>query len=73
LNPKKFLLLLIIVPAGGPGVQRWLKFVKLPRIWRSADRLYSGESYVSYCGSKLVQDVSDQAIILKQRYLNRIN
>jgi hypothetical protein len=67
LEQKKILLLLIIGQAGGPCTTLVEICQVLTRIWRSADRLYSGESYVSYCDQNLVQDVSDQAIILKKK------
>ncbi len=54
-------------PAGGPGVQRWLKFVKYLPEFGVQPIVYIPENPTyPIVDQNLVQDVSDQVIILKQ-------
>lgn len=55
-------------PAGGPGVQRWLKFVKYLPEFGVQPIIYIPENPTyPIVDQNLVQDVSDKAIILKQK------
>jgi len=55
-------------PAGGPGVQRWLKFVKYLPEFSVQPIVYIPENPTyPIVDQNLVQDVSDQAIILRQK------
>lgn len=55
-------------PAGGPGVQRWLKFVKYLPEFGVQPIVYIPENPTyPIVDQNLVQDVSDKAIILKQK------
>lgn len=54
-------------PAGGPGVQRWLKFVKyLPDFGIEPHVYVPKNPTYPLLDEKLVADVSDKAIIIKQ-------
>ena len=55
-------------PAGGPGVQRWLKFVKYWADFGIQPVVYILENPTyPLVDEKLVEEVSEKAIILKQR------
>ena len=55
-------------PAGGPGVQRWLKFVKyLPDFGVQPIVYIPDNPSYPLVDEKLVQDVHPQAIILKHK------
>lgn len=55
-------------PAGGPGVQRWLKFVKYLPDFGIQPIVYIPENPTyPIVDKKLVKDVSENAIILKQK------
>ncbi|UFH35325.1 glycosyltransferase family 4 protein [Flavobacterium acetivorans] len=55
-------------PAGGPGVQRWLKFVKYLPDFGIQPVVYIPENPTyPIVDEKLVEEVSEKAIILKQR------
>lgn len=55
-------------PAGGPGVQRWLKFVKYLPDFGIQPIVYVPENPTyPIIDSELVAEVSDKAIILKQK------
>ncbi len=55
-------------PAGGPGVQRWLKFVKYLPDFGIQPIVYIPENPTyPIVDEKLVKDVSESAIILKQK------
>ena len=55
-------------PAGGPGVQRWLKFVKYLPDFGVQPIVYLPENPTyPIVDEKLVADVSPQAIILKRK------
>ena len=55
-------------PAGGPGVQRWLKFVKYLPEFDVEPIVYIPEN-PSYplLDEKLLSDISDKTIILKNK------
>lgn len=54
-------------PAGGPGVQRWLKFVKYLPDFNVQPIVYIPENPTyPIIDEKLVSEISDKAIILKQ-------
>ena len=54
-------------PAGGPGVQRWLKFVKYLPDFNIQPIVYLPENPTyPIVDEKLVNEISDKAIILKQ-------
>ena len=54
-------------PAGGPGVQRWLKFVKYLPDFNIQPIVYIPENPTyPIVDEKLVSEISDKAIILKQ-------
>ncbi len=55
-------------PAGGPGVQRWLKFVKYLPDFGYEPHVYIPENPTyPIKDEKLIKDVSDKAIIIKQK------
>ena len=55
-------------PAGGPGVQRWLKFVKYLPDFDIQPIVYIPENPTyPIVDENLVQEVSDKAIILKHK------
>ena len=66
-NPKKLLIITYYwPPAGGPGVQRWLKFVKYLPDFDVQPIVYVPENPTyPIVDSNLVSEVSDKAIILK--------
>ena len=66
-NPKKLLIITYYwPPAGGPGVQRWLKFVKyLPDFDVQPIVFVPKNPTYPIVDSNLVSEVSDKAIILK--------
>lgn len=68
LKPKKILIITYYwPPAGGPGVQRWLKFVKYLPDFGVQPIVYIPENPTyPIVDENLVQEVSDKAIILKQ-------
>lgn len=54
-------------PAGGPGVQRWLKFVKYLPDFKIQPHVYIPENPTyPLIDEKLLSEVSDKAIIIKQ-------
>ena len=67
LEPKKILIITYYwPPAGGPGVQRWLKFVKYLPDFGIQPIVYVPENPTyPIVDEKLVKEVSDKAIILK--------
>jgi glycosyltransferase involved in cell wall biosynthesis len=66
-NPKKLLIITYYwPPAGGPGVQRWLKFVKYLPDFDIQPIVYVPENPTyPILDSQLESEVSDKAIILK--------
>ena len=71
MNPKSNKVLIITYywpPAGGPGVQRWLKFVKYLPEFDVEPIVYIPEN-PSYplLDEKLLSDVSDKTVILKNK------
>jgi glycosyltransferase involved in cell wall biosynthesis len=69
LNPTKKTLIISYYwpPAGGPGVQRWLKFVKyLPDFGIEPHVYVPKNPTYPLLDEKLVADVSDKAIIIKK-------
>lgn len=55
-------------PAGGPGVQRWLKFVKYLPNFSYEPHVYIPENPTyPIVDEKLIQEVSEKAIIVKQK------
>lgn len=55
-------------PAGGPGVQRWLKFVKYLPNFGYEPHVYIPENPTyPIVDEKLIQEVSEKAIIIKQK------
>lgn len=68
MNPKKVLIITYYFPpAGGPGVQRWLKFVKYLTDFNIQPIVYIPENPTyPIVDEKLVSEISDKAIILKQ-------
>jgi galactitol-specific phosphotransferase system IIB component len=68
LNSKKILIITYYwPPAGGPGVQRWLKFVKYLPDFGIQPVVYIPENPTyPIVDKKLVDEVSEKAIILKQ-------
>ena len=66
-NPKKLLIITYYwPPAGGPGVQRWLKFVKYLPDFDVQPIVYVPENPTyPIVDSQLESEVSDKAIILK--------
>lgn len=69
LEPKKVLIITYYwPPAGGPGVQRWLKFVKYLPDFGVQPIVYIPENPTyPIVDENLMKDVSDKAIILKQK------
>jgi galactitol-specific phosphotransferase system IIB component len=69
LNPKKLLIITYYwPPAGGPGVQRWLKFVKYLPDFDIQPIVYVPENPTyPIIDEQLVEEVSDKAIILKNK------
>lgn len=68
-EPKKLLIITYYwPPAGGPGVQRWLKFVKYLPDFGIQPIVYIPENPTyPIVDENLLNDVSDKAIILKQK------
>ena len=68
-KPKKLLIITYYwPPAGGPGVQRWLKFVKYLPDFGVQPIVYIPENPTYPIVDKaLVSEVSDKAIILKHK------
>ncbi|RBA28184.1 glycosyltransferase family 4 protein [Flavobacterium tibetense] len=69
MNPTKKILIISYYwpPAGGPGVQRWLKFVKyLPDFGIEPHVYVPKNPTYPLLDEKLVADVSDKAIIVKK-------
>lgn len=55
-------------PAGGPGVQRWLKFVKYLPDFGFQPHVYVPENPTyPIVDEKLVDEISDRAIVIKQK------
>ncbi|PIF62203.1 glycosyltransferase family 4 protein [Flavobacterium sp. 11] len=69
MEPKKILIITYYwPPAGGPGVQRWLKFVKYLPDFGIQPIVYIPENPTyPIVDENLVKEVSDKAIILKQK------
>jgi hypothetical protein len=69
LEPKKLLIITYYwPPAGGPGVQRWLKFVKYLPDFGIQPIVYIPENPTyPIIDENLVQEISEKAIILKQK------
>jgi galactitol-specific phosphotransferase system IIB component len=69
LEPKKILIITYYwPPAGGPGVQRWLKFVKYLPDFGIQPVVYIPENPTyPIVDENLVKEVSDKAIILKHK------
>lgn len=69
LKPNKILIITYYwPPAGGPGVQRWLKFVKYLPDFGVQPIVYIPENPTyPIIDENLVKEVSDKAIILKQK------
>jgi galactitol-specific phosphotransferase system IIB component len=69
LTPKKLLIITYYwPPAGGPGVQRWLKFVKYLPDFDIQPIVYVPENPTyPIIDNQLVEEVSDKAIILKNK------
>ena len=69
MEPKKILIITYYwPPAGGPGVQRWLKFVKYLPDFGVQPIVYIPENPTyPIVDENLLKEVSDKAIILKQR------
>ncbi|RTZ06894.1 glycosyl transferase family 1 [Flavobacterium sp. GSP27] len=69
MEPKKILIITYYwPPAGGPGVQRWLKFVKYLPDFGIQPIVYIPENPTYPIVDKnLVKEVSDKTIILKQK------
>ena len=69
MEPKKILIITYYwPPAGGPGVQRWLKFVKYLPDFGIQPIVYIPENPTyPIIDENLVKEVSDKAIILKQK------
>jgi hypothetical protein len=68
-EPKKILIITYYwPPAGGPGVQRWLKFVKYLPDFGIQPIVYIPENPTyPIVDENLLKEVSDRAIILKQK------
>jgi len=69
LKPTKKILIISYYwpPAGGPGVQRWLKFVKYLPDFNIEPHVYIPENPTyPLLDEKLLSEVSDKAIIIKQ-------
>lgn len=69
MKPEKLLIITYYwPPAGGPGVQRWLKFVKYLPDFGIQPVVYIPENPTyPIVDENLLQEVSDKAIILKQK------
>jgi hypothetical protein len=69
LEPKKILIITYYwPPAGGPGVQRWLKFVKYLPDFGIQPVVYIPENPTyPIIDENLVKEVSDKAIVLKHK------
>lgn len=69
MEPKKILIITYYwPPAGGPGVQRWLKFVKYLPDFGIQPIVYIPENPTyPIIDANLVKEVSDKAIILKHK------
>ena len=69
MEPKKILIITYYwPPAGGPGVQRWLKFVKYLLDFGIQPIVYIPENPTyPIVDENLVKEVSEKAIILKQK------
>ena len=69
MEPKKLLIITYYwPPAGGPGVQRWLKFVKYLPYFGIQPIVYIPENPTYPIVDKnLIKEVSDKAIILKHK------
>ena len=69
MNPKKLLIITYYwPPAGGPGVQRWLKFVKYLPEFNFLPIVYIPENPTyPILDKNLESDVSDKAIIIKYK------
>ncbi|MFV5702108.1 glycosyltransferase family 4 protein [Flavobacterium sp. XS2P12] len=69
MEPKKILIITYYwPPAGGPGVQRWLKFVKYLPDFGIQPIVYIPENPTyPIIDENLIKEVSDKAIILKQK------
>ncbi len=69
MNPKKILIITYYwPPAGGPGVQRWLKFVKYLPEFNFQPIVYIPENPTyPILDKNLESDVSDKAIIIKNK------
>jgi hypothetical protein len=58
----------LLLPAGGPGVQRWLKFVKYLPDFGIQPIVYVPENPTyPIVDANLIKEVSDKAIVLKQK------
>ncbi|WP_395054487.1 glycosyltransferase family 4 protein [Flavobacterium sp.] len=71
MNPKKLLIITYYwPPAGGPGVQRWLKFVKYLPEFNFQPIVYIPENPTyPILDTNLESDVSDKAIIIKNKII----
>jgi Glycosyltransferase Family 4 len=71
LNPKKVLIITYYFPpAGGPGVQRWLKFVKYLPDFNIQPIVYVPENPMYPIVDKALEsEISSKAIVLKNRIL----
>lgn len=71
MEPKKILIITYYwPPAGGPGVQRWLKFVKYLPDFGIQPIVYIPENPMyPIIDENLINDVSDKAIILKNKII----
>ena len=69
MNPKKLLIITYYwPPAGGPGVQRWLKFVKYLPDFNLQPIVYVPENPTyPIIDNGLIDEVSDKAIIIKNK------
>ncbi len=68
MKPKKILIISYYwPPAGGPGVQRWLKFVKYLPDFNIEPHVYIPQNPTyPLMDEKLIGEISDKAIIIKQ-------
>ncbi len=71
MNPKKVLIITYYFPpAGGPGVQRWLKFVKYLPDFNMQPIVYVPENPMYPIVDKALEsEISSKAIVLKNRIL----
>lgn len=68
MNSKILIITYYFPPAGGPGVQRWLKFVKYLPDFGIQPIVYIPENPTyPIIDEKLVQEISEKAIILKHK------